>query len=57
MDTTDCGVSGLGGPGATRNECVDAREEGREIGRLVGVRKRNGTPAVSSLLACISSST
>ena len=29
-------------------EWVDARDDGREMGRRVGVRKTNGTPSTSS---------
>ena len=35
----------------------EVREEGREIGRRLGVRKRKGTPATSSLCLCIRSRT
>lgn len=48
-DTVEVGVSGLGGPGASLNECDEAREEGRDRGLRVGVKKRKGTPDVSSL--------
>lgn len=48
------GVSGRAG---YRRFELDAREEGREIGRRVGVRKRNGTPATSSRCLCIKSNT
>lgn len=44
-----CGVSGRGGPGARRKEWLEAREEGRDIARRVGVRNKKGTPAASSL--------
>lgn len=56
-DIVAFGVSGLGGPGASRNECDDAREEGREMGLRLGVRNKNGTPDMSSLCACIKSNT
>lgn len=49
----ELGVSGL----LKRVECVDARDEGRDIGLLFGVRNRNGTPAISSRCLCMRSST
>lgn len=49
------GVSGR--VGYRRVELVDAREDGREIGRRVGVRNRKGTPAISSRCLCIKSKT
>lgn len=49
------GVSGR--LGIRRAECEDAREDGREMGRLVGVKKRNGTPATSSRCLCMRSRT
>ena len=51
----DVGVSGR--PGAKRKEWEDARLDGLEIGRRVGVRKRKGTPAISSRCLCIKSRT
>lgn len=49
------GVSGL--TGYKRVELVEVLEDGRDMGRRVGVRKRNGTPATSSLCLCMRSST
>lgn len=59
------GLSSEGEPGADegvsgrlrRKECVDALLDGREIGLRVGVRKRNGRPAMSSLCLCMRSRT
>jgi hypothetical protein len=51
----EVGVSGLFG--MRRAEWLDAREDGRDIGRLVGVRKRKGTPATSSRCLCMRSRT
>lgn len=52
---TEVGVSGLLGMNRAA-EWVEAREEGRD-GRLVGVKKRKGTPATSSWCLCIKSKT
>jgi len=51
----DDGVSGR--VGYKRVEWVEARDDGRDIGRRVGVRKRKGTPATSSRCLCIRSKT
>src|ERR1700685_3919737 len=56
-------ANGEGGPEVgvsgrfSRTECDEAREEGRDAGRRVGVRNRNGTPATSSRCLCIKSKT
>lgn len=51
----ELGVSGR--LGIKRAEWVEAREEGREMGRRVGVRKRKGTLSMSSLCLCMRSRT
>ncbi len=51
----ELGVSGR--LGISRAEWVEAREEGLEMGRRVGVKKRKGTLSMSSLCLCMRSST
>lgn len=51
----DAGVSGLFG--LTRVEWEEALDDGRDIGRLVGVKNKKGTPETSSRCLCIRSRT
>lgn len=50
----DVGVSGRA---IRRAECVEALEDGRDMGRRVGVRNRNGTLSTSSRCLCMRSRT